>query len=75
MNLGSFVRVDVRGRRGIRCSGGVSYQVRGMSHYPDSQVRQTLGLTGVERVAEDSSDRQFISRVRRAFDVGRCIPG
>ena len=53
--------------------GGVSYQVRGMSHNPDSQVRQTLGLMG-RRVAEDSADPeirfQSETGVRRA-DVSR----
>lgn len=44
-----------------------------MSTNPDSQVGQTLGLMG-RRVAEDSSDPRFLSRVRREFDV-RMYPG
>lgn len=47
--------------------------VQGMSTDPDNQVRQTLGVMGA-RVAEDSSDPTFVSRVRRAFDV-RMYPG
>ena len=71
MNLGSLSGMS--GAAWHPVLGGVSYQVRGMSHNPDSQVRQTLGLMG-RRVAEDSSDPQFISRVRRAFDV-QMYPG
>lgn len=53
--------------------GTVRYSVSGMSHDPDQQVQQTLGLMGA-RVAEDSSDPQFVSRVRHAFDV-KMYPG
>lgn len=44
--------------------GEVKFNVRQMSNDPDAQVRQTLGLMR-ERVAEDSANPQFISRVRR----------
>ncbi len=53
--------------------GSVKYRVEGMSMNPDTQVNQTLGLMG-RRVAEDSSDPFFVSRVRRAFDV-QMYPG
>lgn len=53
--------------------GKVKYNVRGMSSDPDSQVGQTLSLMR-ERVAEDSDNPMFVSRVRRMFDV-RMYPG
>ena len=53
--------------------GKVKYNVRGMSNDPDSQVGQTLGVMR-ERVAEDSDNPMFVSRVRRMFDV-QMYPG
>ncbi len=53
--------------------GKVRYNVREMSNNPDAQVGQTLGLMR-ERVAEDSSNPLFVSRVRRMFDV-QMYPG
>lgn len=59
----------------------VNYRIHPMSTDPDRQVRQTLNLMR-ERVAEDSVNPQFVSRVRRMFDVqmypgvqGAVIPG
>ena len=78
MNLGSLP-----GATWHSTLGAVKYQARNMSNDPDSQVRQTLGLMG-QRVAEDSEDPVFVSRVRRAFDVkmrpgmrgtGAVVPG
>lgn len=53
--------------------GRVNYTVRQMSDNPESQVKQTLGVMR-ERVAEDSSNPLFVSRVKRMFDV-RMYPG
>lgn len=53
--------------------GRIGYKVHSMSYDPDDQVRQTLGVMR-EKVAEDSSNPLFISRVRRMFDV-QMYPG
>lgn len=53
--------------------GRVRYNVQNMSTDPESQVRQTLGVMR-EKVAEDSGNPVFVSRVRRMFDV-RMYPG
>lgn len=43
-------------------------KARELGYDPDSQVRTTLHVMR-ERVAEDSADPQFTSRIRRMFDV------
>lgn len=52
--------------------GRVGYKIHQMSYDPDDQVRQTLNMMR-GKVAEDSANPQFLSRVRNLIPVGNQV--